>query len=134
MHSQAKYATTNFFTNPPTMSQRIGVMVKTRSGKTVNVPDIDTSTYLVSDLKQSLFSLLGLAVEHQRLIFAGKQLEDTRLLVDYGVTNGSTLHLEIRLGCCDANCSCNWSQDPKAERTLHTIIRSIDQFKSSLLF
>jgi ubiquitin len=39
----------------------------------------------------------GIPVEQQRLIFAGKQLEDEKTLADYGVADKATVHLALRL-------------------------------------
>jgi large subunit ribosomal protein L40e len=51
----------------------------------------------VEDLKQAIADSQGIPVEQQRLIFAGRQLEDGHTLGEYNIENESTLHLVLRM-------------------------------------
>ena len=73
------------------------IFVKTLTGKkiTIEVDRCDT----VQQIKEKINDKERIPPERQRLLLAGKQLEEARTIESYSISDEATVHLVLKLGC-----------------------------------
>jgi ubiquitin len=71
------------------------IFMKTFTGRTITLDAEQSDT--VAILKSKLSEKEGIPADSQRMVFAGKNLEDSRMLSDYNIQAMSTINLLLRL-------------------------------------
>jgi large subunit ribosomal protein L40e len=80
----------------PFDSSSFQLFVKTLTGKTITLPKT-YSTTTIEELKLMIQKTEGIPPDQQRLVFAGKQIEDDGTLEDYNIQMDDKLNLVLRL-------------------------------------
>ncbi len=107
------------------------IFAKTLTGKTITI-DCDANT-LITELKIALHKKEGIPHYQQRLIYAGRSLENNKTLADYNIIKESTIHLVLNMrgGCIAAKYPIQWTSTTNLQMEINNKTRPI--FRDQIL-
>jgi ubiquitin C len=103
------------------IQQIMQLYVKLLTGKTIQLECTPGDT--IGEIKVEIQDREGVPPRLQRMIFAGRQLDDDQTLGAYGIEVSSTVHLVMRLGCC---CDMNIFVTRLNDETISFEVKSYD--------
>lgn len=71
------------------------IFIKTVRGNTITIDTQLSDT--INDLKEKIYQKVKIKPNDQRLIYSGKQLDDSYTIQEHKIPKNSTLHLLLRL-------------------------------------